>query len=387
VFPLLILMSGLFDSQLGWYHGHNPSLNYGRVFLLPATAKEVEVMTEIEQKLTNEQALALTKLDAVSSQDELDAWKQAHLGKASPVMLAYGMMGSLSKEERPALGRVINMVKTALEAAYAEKEGIVRQATLVSNLEHERVDVTLPGHQPRRGRIHPLNTTLREIYRIFGDMGFQIYRSPEVETDEFNFTLLNMPPYHPARDMQDSLYTETEGVVLRTQTSPGQIRAMREFYPQDIRVILPGPVSRKENLSARSEIEFIQVELLVVGRDITFANLKGTIEDFAHRTFGDDARTRLRPSYFPFTEPSAEMDVECFICKGKGCSVCKGSGWLEILGCGMVHPTVLANGGYDPTVYSGFAAGMGIDRTTLMRYHVDDIRHFRNNDIRFLEQF
>ena len=161
-------------------------------------------------------------------------------------MLAYGMMGSLSKEERPALGRVINMVKTALEAAYAEKEGIVRQATLVSNLEHERVDVTLPGHQPRRGRIHPLNTTLREIYRIFGDMGFQIYRSPEVETDEFNFTLLNMPPYHPARDMQDSLYTETEGVVLRTQTSPGQIRAMREFYPQDIRVILPGPVYAKK---------------------------------------------------------------------------------------------------------------------------------------------
>jgi len=344
-------------------------------------------MSEVEQKLENEQDSALAALLGVTNPSELEAWKQAHLGKTAPVMLAYGAMGSVPKEERPALGRTINAVKGALETAFVEKETTVRQAALASDLESETLDVTLPGHQPRRGRLHPLNITLREIYRIFGDMGFQVYRSPEVETDEFNFTLLNMPPYHPARDMQDSLYTETEGVMLRTQTSPGQIRAMRELYPQDIRVILPGPVARNENLTARSEIEFVQVELLVVGKNITFADLKGTLEDFAHRAFGKDAHTRLRPSYFPFTEPSAELDVECFICGGAGCNVCKGSGWLEIGGCGMMHPTVLANGGYDPEVYTGFAAGMGIDRTTMMRYHVDDIRHFRNNDIRFLDQF
>ncbi|MGB4595888.1 MAG: phenylalanine--tRNA ligase subunit alpha [Anaerolineaceae bacterium] len=344
-------------------------------------------MSELEQKLEKEQESALTALLGVTSQSELEGWKHAHLGKASPVMLAYGTMGSVPKEERPALGRTLNTVKTALEIAFAEKETGIKQAALVADLESKTIDVTLPGHQPRRGRLHPLNITLREIYRIFGDMGFQVYRSPEVETDEFNFTLLNMPPYHPARDMQDSLYTETDGVMLRTQTSPGQIRAMRELYPQEIRVILPGPVARNENLTARSEIEFIQVELLVVGKNITFADLKGTLDDFAHRAFGKDAHTRLRPSYFPFTEPSAELDVECFICGGKGCNVCKGSGWLEIGGCGMMHPTVLANGGYDPEIYTGFAAGMGIDRTTLMRYHVDDIRHFRNNDIRFLDQF
>jgi phenylalanyl-tRNA synthetase alpha chain len=344
-------------------------------------------MSEVEQKLEKEQESALEALLGVNNPSELETWKQAHLGKIAPVMLAYGAMGSVPKEERPALGRTINAVKAALETAFVEKETTVRLAALASDLESETLDVTLPGHQPRRGRLHPLNITLREIYRIFGDMGFQVYRSPEVETDEFNFTLLNMPPYHPAREMQDSLYTETEGVMLRTQTSPGQIRAMRELYPQDIRVILPGPVARNENLTARSEIEFVQVELLVVGKSITFADLKGTLEDFAHRAFGKDAHTRLRPSYFPFTEPSAELDVECFICGGAGCNVCKGSGWLEIGGCGMMHPTVLANGGYDPEVYTGFAAGMGIDRTTLMRYHVDDIRHFRNNDIRFLDQF
>lgn len=344
-------------------------------------------MSEVIQKLEQEQAEALISLNGLSNLAELEAWKQTHLGKTSSVMKAFGAMGSVAKEERPLLGQTINRVKQALESAFADKETTLKREALKSGLESEKLDVTLPGHQPRRGRLHPLNMTLREVYRIFGDMGFQVYRSPEVETDDYNFTLLNMPPYHPARDMQDSLYTETEGVMLRTQTSPGQIRAMREYYPEDIRVILPGLVARNENLTARSEIEFIQVELLVVGKDITFSEMKGTLEDFARRTFGEHAVTRLRPSYFPFTEPSAEMDVSCFICKGKGCTVCKGSGWLEILGCGMIHPTVLRNGGYDPEVYSGFAAGMGIDRSTLMRYHVEDIRHFRNNDIRFLEQF
>mgnify|MGYP002682550891 CR=1 FL=1 len=258
---------------------------------------------------------------------------------------------------------------------------------LAVSADGKRLYVAVPGRAPRRGRLHPLNQTLREIFRIFGDMGFQVYHSPEVETDDYNFTSLNMPPYHPARDMWDTFYTEKEGVLLRTHTSPGQIHIIRERAPEAIRAILPGTTMRYEQLTARSEIEFVQVELLVVGKGITFADMKGTLNDFAARTFGKDARTRLRPSHFPFTEPSAEMDVECFVCGGKGCGVCKGSGWLEILGCGIVHPTVLEYGGYDPRVFSGFAAGMGIDRSTLMRYRVDDIRHFRNNDVRFLEQF
>ncbi len=302
-------------------------------------------------------------------------------------MQAFSDLGKLPAEERPLVGRAANMVKQALESAYAVKSEQLRQEELDRTLASERIDVTLPGRAVQRGRLHPLNQTLREVCQIFRDMGFQIYRSPEVETDDFNFTYLNMPPYHPARDMWDTFYTDKDGVLLRTHTSPGQIHIMRERAPEHIRAILPGTTMRYEQLTARSEIEFIQVEVLVVGKGITFADMKGTLTDFAARAFGKDARTRLRPSYFPFTEPSAEMDVECFVCGGEGCNVCKGTGWLEILGCGMVHPTVLEYGGYDPQEFSGFAAGMGIDRSTLMRYRVDDIRHFRNNDVRFLEQF
>ncbi len=344
-------------------------------------------MLEIEEKLQAELARGVESLRAVGTLESLEAWKQEFLGKSSLVMKAFGSMGQVSKEERPLIGKAVNQVKVGLEAALAEKEEGVKAASQQEAFTRETLDVTLPGRKPRRGRIHPLHLTLRQIYKIFGDMGFQIYRSPEVETDDYNFTYLNMPPYHPARDMWDTFYTDKEGVLLRTHTSPGQVHVMRERAPENIRVILPGTTMRYEQLTARSEIEFIQVELLVVGKGITFADMRGTLNDFARRTFGEKARTRLRPSYFPFTEPSAEMDVECFVCGGEGCGVCKGTGWLEILGCGMVHPTVLQYGGYDPAVYSGFAAGMGIDRSTLMRYHIDDIRHFRNNDIRFLEQF
>ena len=344
-------------------------------------------MSEIIDKLEGEKPSALSALEMVTSQIELEDWKQTYLGKNSQVMRAFGSLGSLTKEERPVVGKAVNEVKKALEFAFTEKQNQVQQAELAQQLTSQKLDVTLPGKPVDHGRIHPLNQVLRRIYRIFGDMGFQIYRSPEVETDDFNFTYLNMPPYHPARDMWDTLYTKKEGVLLRTHTSPGQIRVMRERCPEEIRAILPGATMRYEQLTARSEIEFIQVEVLVVGKGVTFAEMKGTLLDFARRTFGEDARTRLRASHFPFTEPSAEMDVECFVCGGKGCSVCKYTGWVEILGCGMVHPVVLQFGGYDPQVYSGFAAGMGIDRSTLMRYRIDDIRHFRNNDIRFLEQF
>jgi phenylalanyl-tRNA synthetase alpha chain len=338
-------------------------------------------------KLQKIQADALATLEAVAEKEELEAWRVANLGRSSPVMGVFSSMGTMDKELRPVMGQAANKVRAALEAAFETKREAMEAAALLQELETEKLDVTMPGRPVERGRLHPLTQVLRRIIRTFGDMGFQVYRSPEVETDDYNFTYLNMPPYHPARDMWDTFYTKDEGVLLRTHTSGGQIRVMRERAPEPIRVILPGTTMRYEQLSARSEIEFAQVEVLVIGEKVTFAELKGTLEDFAKRLFGENARTRLRPSHFPFTEPSAEMDVECFVCGGKGCGVCKETGWLEILGCGMVHPVVLEYGGYDPAKYSGFAAGMGIDRSTLMRYRIDDIRHFRNNDIRFLKQF
>jgi phenylalanyl-tRNA synthetase alpha chain len=218
-------------------------------------------------------------------------------------------------------------------------------------------------------------------------MGFQIYRSPDVETDAYNFELLNFPPHHPAREMQDSFYTTNEDVILRTHTSPGQIHAMRDYYPEPIRVILPGMCYRNEQITTRSEIQFTQVEGLAVGSNITFADLKGTLTEFARRLFGADRQTRFRASYFPFTEPSAEMDVTCFLCDGAGCQVCKYTGWLEILGCGMVHPNVLRNGGYDPQIHYGFAFGLGPERIAMLKYGINDIRQFWSNDLRFLEQF
>ncbi len=330
---------------------------------------------------------ALAALLNVTDEESLEAWRVTHLGRSSAVMGVFSSMGKMDKDLRPVMGKAANEVRQALEAELEEKRQVLEEQALKAALATEKLDVTLPGRSVERGRMHPLTQVLQRIIRIFGDMGFQVYRSPEVETDDYNFTYLKMPPYHPARDMWDTFYTKTEGVLLRTHTSPGQIRVMRESAPEPIRAILPGTTMRYEQLSARSEIEFAQVEVLVVGEKVTFAELKGTLDEFAKRLFGEEARTRLRPSHFPFTEPSAEMDVGCFVCGGDGCPVCKESGWLEILGCGMVHPVVLEYGGYDPEKFSGFAAGMGIDRSTLMRYRVDDIRHFRNNDIRFLRQF
>jgi phenylalanyl-tRNA synthetase alpha chain len=347
-------------------------------------------MTDKETHLANLEQIqkdALAALADVADADALEAWRVAHLGRSSAVMGVFSSMGTLDKELRPLMGKTANEVRQALEGALEEKRQLMEADALKQALETEKLDVTLPGRPVTRGRLHPLTQVLRRIIQIFGDMGFQVYPSPEVETDDYNFTYLNMPPYHPARDMWDTFYTKQEGVLLRTHTSPGQIRVMRARAPEPIRVILPGATMRYEQLSARSEIEFAQVEVLVVGERVSFAELKGTLDDFARRLFGEEARTRLRPSHFPFTEPSAEFDVGCFVCEGEGCPVCKETGWLEILGCGMVHPVVLEYGGYDPAVYSGFAAGMGIDRSTLMRYRIDDIRHFRNNDVRFLRQF
>jgi phenylalanyl-tRNA synthetase alpha chain len=351
------------------------------------------------EKIESIQQEALKALKAVSNEDTLEAWRVTHTGRNSAIMQVFQRIGELSKEQRPLVGRKANEVKKVLEAAYQQKYQALKTAALQRDLEREKLDVTLPGRPFPRGRLHPITQTLRRIYRIFGEMGFQVFRSPDVETDEYNFQLLNFPPHHPAREMQDSfyVYSDTERgdnpIILRTHTSPGQIHAMRSYHamnpedPPPVRIILPGMCYRHEQITSRSEAQFTQVEGLAVGKAITFSDLKGTLSDFARRMFGQGVRSRFRASHFPFTEPSAEMDIECFVCEGHGCSVCKHTGWLEILGCGMVHPTVLRNGGYDPEIYTGFAFGMGPERITMLRYRIEDIRYFWANDLRFLEQF
>ncbi len=326
-------------------------------------------------------------LQAVRDEGGLGEWRSLYLGRKGRVTEAVKALVTLPPEERPTYGRRVNEVKQALEAAYGLKSDELMQSALSSARVADHVDASLPGRPRRPGRLHPATTTLREIYRICAEMGFQVYRSRDVETDDFNFTWLNMPPHHPARDMWDTFYTTKSGVILRTHTSPGQIHAMRQYCPEPIRVILPGMCYRYEQITARSEIMFNQVEGLAVGRSISMADLKGTIADFARRMFGEGRQVRFRASHFPFTEPSAEVDMDCILCGGEGCRVCKHTGWLEIMGCGMVHPVVLANGGYDPDLYSGFAFGMGPERIAMLKYGVEDIRYFWGNDLRFLGQF
>ena len=340
----------------------------------------------IDQLNTIEQQ-ALAALQAVNYKDALENWRTTYLGKKSPLMTMLGDLGKLSREERPTIGKRGNEVKNALEAAYADRVEAIRKAELQHSLTAGALDVTLPGRPRVRGRLHPATQILREIYDIWAEMGFQVYRARDVETDEYNFQLLNIPPYHPARDMQDTFYTTTPGVLLRTQTSAGQIRAMREYCPQPIRVIVPGMCYRYEQISASKDIQFLQVEGLAVGKNIRLGDLLGTMTEFNRRIFGPDRKTRFRASYFPFTEPSVEADVSCANCGGTGCGVCKYTGWLEIAGSGMVHPTVLKNGGYDPAVYSGFAFGMGPQRIAMLKWGISDIRYFWANDLRFLEQF
>jgi len=346
-------------------------------------AEKNKLLLELEE-LQTQAAKALAELQ---QEADLQKWHTQTFGRTSLLINVFSRLPEVPKEERSIVGQRANEIKTALETDYLAKLSAIKQTALARNLSAEKLDVSLPGRRPLQGRLHPQTQTLRQIYTIFAEMGFQVYRSPEVETDEYNFELLNMPAFHPARDMWDTFYTTKPGVILRTHTSPGQIRAMREFAPEPIRVVLPGMCYRYEQMDASHEIQFNQVELLAVGRHITFGDLKGTLTDFAKRMFGEGVHTRFRPSYFPFTEPSAEMDVECFGCGGKGCGVCKGGGWLEILGCGMLHPAVLRNGGYDPEKYSGFAAGLGPERISMLRNRIPDIRYFWANDIRFLEQF
>jgi phenylalanyl-tRNA synthetase alpha chain len=330
---------------------------------------------------------ALAELSAAATEAELRAWYTKSFGKQGEVLLAVKKVGSVPPAEKRAYGQQANQVKETLTKAYEEALARIKEEALERSLTRESLDVTLPGRPVPRGRLHIATKVLREIYAIFSDLGFQIYRSREVEDDAMNFELLNMPPHHPARDMWDTFHTTTPGVLLRTHTSPGQIHVMRELAPKPIRVILPGMCYRYEQITVRSEIQFLQVEGLAIGPHVTMADLKGTITTFARRLFGVERQVRIRSSYFPFTEPSIEVDMDCILCGGKGCTLCKGSGWLEIMGAGMVHPVVLRNGGYDPAKWSGFAFGMGPQRIAQLKWAIDDIRLYWGNDLRFLQQF
>lgn len=332
------------------------------------------------------QAEALQALAASHDPEAVEAWRRTHLGRKGKLTEMLRGLANLPAGERPQAGQAANQVKQTLEEALALTRAEVGSQALQRELQSEALDATLPGYRPALGRIHPAIQALREIVDIFGQLGFIVEEWPEVETDENNFQLLNMPPQHPARDMWSTFYL-TNGLLLRTHTSPGQIHTMRRHAPEPIRVILPGICYRYEQISARSEMQFYQVEGIAISHQITMADLKGTLAVFAERMFGQGTRTRFRASYFPFTEPSAEMDIECLLCHGEGCRVCKHSGWLEILGCGMIHPVVLTNGGYDPEVHSGYAFGMGPQRMAMLKYGINDIRHFQANDLRFLEQF
>jgi phenylalanyl-tRNA synthetase alpha chain len=329
----------------------------------------------------------LDELTHSSDETALRAWHSRYLGNKGEVPTALAAVGQLPHAERKPYGQRANQVKGALTTAYETALAREKELALERSLTTEKLDVTLPGRTLPRGRLHPSTRTLRAIFGIFAELGFQIYRSPEVEDDELNFGLLNMPPHHPARDMWDTFHTTTPGVLLRTHTSPGQIHVMRKLCPRPIRVILPGMCYRYEQITPRSEIMFHQVEGLAIGTGITMADLKGTVIAFARRLFGAERQVRIRSSYFPFTEPSIEVDIDWPRDDPNADRLTKGTGWLEIMGAGMVHPVVLRNGGYDPAKFSGFAFGMGPERITMLRHAIDDIRLFWGNDLRFLRQF
>jgi phenylalanyl-tRNA synthetase alpha chain len=339
------------------------------------------------QELEQLRERALAELDEIETPDALEAWRVTYLGRSGEVTLSLRGIGQLPPEERPAAGQMANQVRLRLNEAYEAREAALEASSMDERLRAEALDVRLPGRPPSLGYLHIITQVLREIYAIFGQMGFGVYRSPEVEDDVTNFQMLNIPPHHPARDMWSTFHTTDAGVLLRTHTSPGQIHAMRAYHPEPFRVILPGKCYRYEQVTTRSEHMFYQVEGLAIGQNITMADLKGVLESFVKEMFGPERKLRFRASYFPFTEPSAEVDVDCILCEGEGCQLCKHSGWLEVLGCGMVHPTVLRNGGYDPEVYTGLAFGMGPERLAMLKYGIPDIRLFYSNDLRFLRQF
>ena len=339
----------------------------------------------MKNQLESIRQAAKDALEHVSLIQDLEQLRIQYLGKKGELTAILKQMGKLSPEERPQVGQMANEVRTYIEGAIESKKAQLEQKKQQEQLKAEKIDVTLPGKKITLGAKHPLSIVLDEIKEIFVGMGFEIVEGPEVEYDYYNFEALNIPKDHPARDTQDTFYIN-DNILLRTQTSPVQVRVMEKQKPP-IRVISPGRVYRSDAVDATHSPLFHQIEGLVVDKGITFADLKGTLEIFVRRLYGEDSVVRFRPHHFPFTEPSAEVDVQCFSCHGEGCRLCKGEGWIEILGCGMVHPKVLANCGIDPEVYSGFALGLGLERVAMRRYGIDDMRLFFENDMRFLKQF
>ena len=337
-------------------------------------------MKETLLKMKEEALAALAAPDA-----DLEALRIRYLGKKGELTAVLRGMGKLSAEERPVIGQIANEVREAIENELTARAQQQKTAALAARLAAEKLDVTVPGTVPEIGHIHPLDRVQRDMEEIFIGMGFDIVEGPEVEYDYYNFQALNIPPDHPARDTQDTFYI-TDNILLRSQTSPVQARTMEKRKPP-IRIISPGRVYRSDARDATHSPLFHQMEGLVVDKNVTMGDLKGTLEMFAKKMFGEETKVRFRPHHFPFTEPSAEVDVSCFACGGKGCRLCKGEGWIEILGAGMVHPNVLRMCGIDPDEYSGFAFGMGVERVTMLKYHIDDIRHLYENDVRFLSQF
>ncbi|OPA76793.1 phenylalanine--tRNA ligase subunit alpha [Paenibacillus selenitireducens] len=340
----------------------------------------------MKNRLEQLKASALSALTEVIEPQHLQDLRVKYLGKKGELTEILRGMGALSAEERPVIGQVANDVRGAIEEVIERLQDKFQQEETAKRLQAETIDVTLPGKPMARGAVHPLQKVITEIEDIFVGMGYRVAEGPEVESDYFNFEALNLPKNHPARDMQDSFYV-TDEILMRTQTSPVQVRTMQAMNGEPIKIICPGKVYRRDDDDATHSFQFYQIEGLVIDKNIRMSDLKGTLLQFAQQMFGKDMQILLRPSFFPFTEPSAEVDVTCVHCGGQGCRICKHTGWLEILGSGMVHPEVLRMGGYDPEEYSGFAFGMGADRIAMLKYGIDDIRHLYTNDLRFLQQF
>ncbi len=339
----------------------------------------------MEEKIKSIQEEAVAKIKEVSTLEELEDLRVEYLGKKGGLTKILRGMGSLSPEQRPVIGKLVNQVKAKLNQLISKQENRLKEAAKKARLEAESIDVTLPGQSKKLAKRHPLTLVFDEIKDIFLGLGFEIAEGPQVEKDYYNFEALNFPENHPARDMQDTFYVGGD-ILLRTHTSSVQVRTM-EKTKAPIRVIAPGRVYRSDEVDATHSPVFHQVEGLMVDKNISFANLKGILIKVVHELFGEDRKVRFRPSYFPFTEPSAEVDVSCANCNGEGCKICSNTGWLEILGSGMVHPNVLKMSGVDPEEYSGFAFGIGVERIAMLKYDIDDMRLLYDNDIRFLQQF
>lgn len=340
----------------------------------------------MKEKLVEIKKQAMEALESETVLKGLEDLRVKYLGKKGELTGVLRGMRDVSAEDRPVIGQLANEVRESIEVIIDKKKKELEKLMQDKRLEKEVIDITMPGRKRKIGHMHPIHITQEEIQNIFLGMGYEIVDGREVETGYYNFDALNLGPDHPARDEQDTFYMSKD-IMLRTATSPVQVHVMEDQKTPPIRILAPGRVYRSDEVDATHSPVFHQIEGLVIDKDITFGDLKGALAEFAKALFGDKAKVKFRPHYFPFTEPSAEVDVSCVMCDGKGCSVCKGTGWIEILGCGMVHPKVLEMAGIDPKVYSGFAFGMGLERVTMLKYNIHDLRLFYENDVRFISQF